>query len=360
MLTNLELQNFKCFKEAKFKLGTLTMLTGANGTGKSTVIQALLAARQTGTHESLQLNGSLVELGRPGDVFCDQAESEDLTIRIDTASKTFEWKNRFIVGEPEFVQRGSSPVVDDIVCLFSDDFHYLSAERWGPRVAMPLSDEYARKHQLGRYGEYSIQFLVAHGDRRIPNEDLATHEMAPKSRTLIQQTQAWLGELCPGVRIDARSIREADIGLISYSFADAHEALSSPHRPTNVAFGLSFTLPVIVALLSLPKGGLVLLENPEAHLHPRAQTRIGKLIALAASAGIQVIVETHSEHVFNGIRLAVKNEQLSANDACLYYFSRDQNRIRVDSPILKSNGKVDSWPDGFFDEAAYSLASLAQ
>jgi len=75
-------------------------------------------------------------------------------------------------------------------------------------------------------------------------------------------------------------------------------------------FGLSYTLPVITALLvgTLIPNSLVIIENPEAHLHPRGQTEIARLIALCAQVGTQIIIETHSDHLFDGIRIAAKNK----------------------------------------------------
>lgn len=103
-----------------------------------------------------------------------------------------------------------------------------------------------------------------------------------------------------------------------------------------------------------------MLENPEAHLHPRGQTTIGKLMALAAAAGVQVIVETHSDHVLNGIRVAVREGLLPPDAAVFHYFSRsEKGEICIDSPRIDAQGKLDNWPEGFFDESVKSLAALS-
>lgn len=74
----------------------------------------------------------------------------------------------------------------------------------------------------------------------------------------------------------------------------------------NVGFGISYVLPIVLALVKAKKGELIILENPEAHLHPRGQRKMGELIARAAQGGVQVIVETHSDHILNGIRFVCK------------------------------------------------------
>ena len=79
-----------------------------------------------------------------------------------------------------------------------------------------------------------------------------------------------------------------------------------------------------MALLSAKRGTLVLLENPEAHLHPQGQVRIGELIARTAASGVQILVETHSDHVLNGIRLAVHAGKIEPDQVKLQYFKRGE------------------------------------
>ena len=126
-----------------------------------------------------------------------------------------------------------------------------------------------------------------------------------------------------------------------------------------MGFGLSCILPIITALLSLPKDGLVLLENPEAHLHPRGQTLMGRLMAQVAAAGTQVIVETHSDHLLDGVRVAVREGLIKPQQAAFHYFIRDQGNIKVITPIIDEEGRLDQWPEGFFDEAVKNLAALS-
>ena len=113
-------------------------------------------------------------------------------------------------------------------------------------------------------------------------------------------------------------------------------------------------LPVVVAALSAEEDHLLVIETPEAHLHPAGQAHMGEFLAEVAAAGVQVILETHSDHVLNGIRRAVKRNALSPDAAALHFFrprdEKDENAAQVLSPVLDRDGNIDSWPDGFFDQ----------
>jgi len=213
-------------------------------------------------------------------------------------------------------------------------------------------------NQLGPQGEYTAYFLSQFARKEIPNAALA-HPNA-SSNNLLEQVEAWIGEICPGVRLNFVSLVDVDLVSLRYSFA-AGELTSNPFRPTNVGFGLTYTLPVLAAILSLPPGGLLLVENPEAHLHSRGQVQIGELLARAAAGGVQVLVETHSDHVLNGVRLAVKAGRIGTNQVTLQYFDRREvGRLvsRVTPLHIDRNGRIDHWPGGFFDEWDKSLEEL--
>lgn len=169
--------------------------------------------------------------------------------------------------------------------------------------------------------------------------------------------EAWLGEISPGTKIEVESHLGIDLVSLKYSYG-----LSNPYRSTNVGFGITYTLPIIVAILSATSDTLILLENPEAHLHPKGQSKMGELIALATSCGVQIIVETHSDHVLNGIRKAVRYNKIKAQDVQLHYFNRyfqkGQAITEIISPRIYQDGGIDKWPDGFFDQAENDLMEL--
>jgi predicted ATPase len=103
-----------------------------------------------------------------------------------------------------------------------------------------------------------------------------------------------------------------------------------------------------------------MIENPEAHLHPRGQVAMGRLMALAASIGVQILVETHSDHVLNGIRLAVKAGEIPPDDVKLHFFRRDRETKAtvIETPPVARDGRLGFWPEDFFDQWEKSLDEL--
>jgi len=245
---------------------------------------------------------------------------------------------------------------------------YVSADRWGPRVSLPMFTFAGDLNHVGEYGQYAIDFLSRNERAIVPN--LLRH---PNSQgdTLKYNVRAWLEEIAPNIEFKHGTDKQRDMAF----------ATINDFRPTNTGFGLSYTLPIIIILLGMAatmedskkqkekalRGALVLLENPEAHIHPKGQTSIGKLISLAAACGVQVIVETHSDHLMDGIRIAVKEGELNAEDAAFHYFTShltpDKNRFPstvVETPKIDSNGKLTYWPKGFFDQTMHNCAILAR
>jgi len=115
------------------------------------------------------------------------------------------------------------------------------------------------------------------------------------------------------------------------------------HRPIHVGFGLTQVFPILVAVLSAPPGDILLIENPEVHLHPAGQALMGQFLADVARAGVQVILETHSDHVLNGIRRPVKAERLAAERVAIHFFRpRSAGETQVFSPVLDGSGNIDA------------------
>ncbi len=361
MLKSLTVKNFKRFINQKILFNHLTLLSGLNSTGKSSILQSLLLLRQSQQQNNLSglaLNGDLVNIGTAKDALNVKAVKDELgfEIGLDTG-EVINWSFEYDA-QMDVLDRISPPTQNiEYLNLFTDDFQYLQAERLGPRRFLEISDFQVRQHrQLGTQGEYTAHYLELFGDSQ-KIADAALAHPSESSLNLKLQVEAWLSEISPGSRISTRSNPDMDLVSLQYSFAGG-----SPFRATNVGFGITYTLPVIVAILSAKPGALLLLENPEAHLHPQGQARMGDLMARAASIGMQIVVETHSDHILNGIRLAVHRGRLKPQDVDLHFFLPDQNSTDslLVSPKIDRNGRLDQWPNGFFDEWDKSLDELLE
>ncbi len=376
MITSLHLLNFKPFANQLLEFRKLTLFSGLNSTGKSSVLQSFLLLRQSYQQgllpeKGLALNGDFVNIGTAQDALFEGAK-EDLIgfdIVLENNSKAV-WRFKYD-REVDVLSIDSEPVSSEVYKsnLFGNKFHYLQAERIGPRPFNEMSDYQVRQlGQLGIKGEYAAHFLAINGQKAIPNSGLSHPEVklktqrdlsSAKSMDLIDQVEAWMGEISPGTRLKIDAKSDVDLMSFQYSYGD-----SNPYRATNVGFGISYTLPIIVAVLASTPGTIILIENPEAHLHPKGQVKMGQLLALAASGGVQVVIETHSDHVLNGIRLAVHGGKLDPKDVQLHYFQRQNKEGQavtdVVSPKIDRNGRIDRWPDGFFDEWDNSLEILLE
>lgn len=364
MITSIELRNFKCFDRQTIELGWLTLLAGLNGSGKSSVLQALMLLRQSqpGPAGRWTLNGALVRLGTGADILFSQAEEERIELRLTVGNGvTLVWAANYersadMLRLTEFPDEGTVETLP----LFGNGFNYLAAERIGPRLMYETSDEEVEARQsVGVHGEYAAHFLDRYGSESIP-DDAEGHPKAT-SRRLFDQVEAWLGELSPGVRISLTSHPRTDTVSVGFSFLQGKD-VSNVFRATNVGFGLSYCLSLVVVLLSAQREQLLLIENPEAHVHPQGQAVIGTLLAKVAARGVQVIVETHSDHVLNGVRTAVFSRMCPADAVRMHFFSRpiegSSCAARVESPRIDGRGRLNVRPDGFFDQWDKSLETL--
>lgn len=372
MITNILLRNFKAFAEVSIPLGRLTLLSGLNSSGKSTVLQALSLLRQSADAGTLTpptegagflLNGDLVDLGVGQDVRHEAwVPTRDgrgaIEIELTTTETTAGWAVDYGTEDDLLPMLACAPVEDaERISLFGPGFQYLRADRITPAVSYPRSHNAAiRKGFLGARGEHTVNYLRHHQDDEVGDPALCRADT--ESTTLLRQTEAWLGHLCPGVNLSTAGIDGTDTVRLSYSFGTAGLSSSNQYRPTNVGFGLTYVLPIVVACLTARPGTVILLENPEAHLHPRGQAAMAELISRAAKAGAQVVVESHSDHVLNGIRIAVKHKLLEAADLRLLYFRSDRAGRHVDNLEVSPDGMVSSWPAGFFDEWDRALDEL--
>jgi len=371
MISRLKIKNFKSLKEIEIYPKALNLLTGLNGMGKSSLIQMLLLLRQSNNNGSLQekgllLNGDLVKLGTGKDVFYQSAgENEEVQVEFQTTQKhNFHWHFKYAAeshilplhNKSDYIQEGAE------FSLFTNNFQYLNAEHISPLNLHEKSQlDVVEFKQIGKYGEFAAHYLSEFGLKDKVQYENLRHPKA-KSDTLIHNVDAWLGEISPGTRIIVEDIISIDKVRLAYQF-ETKSGYTNEFKPINVGFGLSHILPILVTLLSATKDKIVLIENPESHIHPKGQSKIGELLFWAALNGIQLFVETHSDHILNGIRVAINRQNSDADKVGLFFFERDihndEHFSTIQVPQVDNNGRIDQWPEGFFDEWENNLLELA-
>ncbi|MCX4735478.1 DUF3696 domain-containing protein [Streptomyces sp. NBC_01363] len=372
MITRLTLVNFKAFRRLELPMGPLTLLTGLNSSGKSSVVQSLALLRQsfgpdraTAPRGGLLLNGELVELGTARDVLHDDFGPADdlLATQAPVVGLVVEGGDAVRVAALYDAEQPDEDVMEvrvspELPQLLDTPFQYLHADRITPAVTYPRSRQVAiDRGFLGVRGEHTVNYLRHFTEREVPEGPL--RHPGAVSPQLLDQTVAWMQELCPGVNLQASAIEGTDFVRLSYGFGGtAGINATRRRRPTNVGFGLTYALPIVVACLTATPESLILLENPEAHLHPKGQSRMAALISAAAATGAQMIVETHSDHVLNGVRLAVKRGDLQPDEALIHFFKGNGSGAEVISPRVDEDGMLAQWPEGFFDEWENSLDQL--
>ena len=153
--------------------------------------------------------------------------------------------------------------------------------------------------------------------------------------------------------MEARKINDTEIELQVSRLVDA-----LPDDTVSIAdagFGISQVLPILVALQVAHCGQLVYLEEPEIHLHPRAQEKLADILAAAAKTGIKVVAETHSSLLLRAIQTLIAKGTLAPGLVRLHWFSRDSDGItQVRSAAPDENGAFGDWPQDFGDVALQS------
>lgn len=360
MIKKISIHNFKCFENFSMPVRNVNLLSGMNGMGKSTVIQTLLLLRQSAREEikGLRLNGEYVRLGNGSDVLYEKAETEKIELGYESDKGVYTWKFDYLADSDllPLVEKNGNAGQSEIC---GHNFIYLSAFRIEPRELYRIrNEEEIDNREFGNNGEYALQYLSMHGDDPVTNAYVRVAHMSDAS--LGSQVRGWMDRISPGVspRITVNtSLRSSEV---RYEYIEGREKTGS-YKSMNVGFGITYVLPLIIALVSAKEGDLILIENPEAHIHPAGQSMLGELIARAGAGGAQLIVETHSDHILNGLRLAVRNKLISREQTMLSFFYKDEKddyQHKCLHPTILPDGRLDCWPQGFFDEWDKALYEL--
>lgn len=343
MLDAIHIQGFKCFDKVEIALRRINIFSGTNSSGKSSAIQAfLLLCNNAMKNSSSPLNGMWLRLGTFDE--CRNHRINARTFRVGAVSGTEIFQAEFYSANDDtndvavsFTDK--SATIENLISIEERHVYYLPANRIGPEDSYPRN--FDRVNFLGNKAEFIVDFLYKNRKKEVASSLIAD----TASVTLEYQVNYWLGKLF-GINNTIR-----DLGLSNSLSVELSLGNGKPVRPYHMGSGVSFAIGVLVSCLSASPDDIVVIENPEIHLHPKAQSDLTEFLCFVANAGIQVILETHSDHVFNGIRKSIVKKEIANTDVAVHFFQLDENALSKNTVIaLNEHGRVMTHVKGLFDQ----------
>jgi hypothetical protein len=403
-ISAITIQGFKSIRdETRIEICPLTLLAGANSTGKSSAMQPLLLLKQTLESEydpgPLRLDRPNVRFTSAEQLFWCGPDGKRKTVfsigleQSNGASVTETFRRHhgggIEIGELRFTQYGKEKLMypgmsrDKILELLAPEWGRtlgktaLKKSRWYVRrercylcfhspdkpasYYSPLSPMYTFVERI--YSIIHVPALRGNPERAYPTSGGGPtfsglfhsyvaavlkkwQERSDKHFAQVEQSLENLG-LTGKVRL--RSIDDTRVELSVGRLCTSQRTNSNDLvNIADAGFGLSQVLPVIVALLVAKRGQLVHVEQPEIHLHPRAQVAMAGLLAKAAKRGVRVVIETHSALILLGVQTLVANGELPPHLVKLHWFERDKDgATHVHSGDLDEKGRFGDWPEDF-------------
>lgn len=365
-ITRISLRNFKCHNNMEQDLSDLTLLAGGNAVGKSSVIQGILLANTAWNNVERKRvytnNVGGVYMGNPSTIISEEHDDEmvglgifingkENIIELKLPSADFEDIYFDIENYEDIVEEhGKENVLNRV------NIYYLNAERYGPRVISEIND--TEKYYVGLHGE-NTDYVISKMDfeqKKNRNLEIPSDLQASKLKRFSANVEEWLNIIIPETKL--KTSMDTELGIATIKFQNGGENF---YLPTATGFGITYALPIITQALiaSMLHDCVLLVENPEAHLHPFSQSKMGQFLAFVSTQGVQVIVETHSEHVINGARLQLGKLKKTENATILFFERNDGNQVLKNIKI-NQYGELDEWPKGFFDQEEKDLREILE
>ena len=207
-----------------------------------------------------------------------------------------------------------------------------------------------RPTDVGHSGEYVIEALLASKMRGKP-------VVAQEDLTLEQHVAHWLKKLGLIHSFSVQSFGDSD-SVFQVMVQQNPDSVET--HLTDVGFGVSQVLPVLVLCYYAPEGSTIILEQPEIHLHPAVQAGLADvLIEVWKKRQIQIIFESHSEHLLRRLQRRIAEEQVSPDEVGLYFCRANQDRSHLDSLELDEYGNIVNWPENFFGDEFAEIAAMS-
>ncbi len=394
-ISAISVRGFKSLaNECRLEIRPLTILAGANSSGKSSAIQPLLLMKQTldATYDPgpLRLDGPNVRFTSTDQVLSrvsSKKRRRSFVVGIDLADHTLEltFDNKAtqgfrlakviydkIVIRPEMSQSALRNAVEKLESIPDATLSVLKLNVVRERCFLDIMGHWgATSVSLGlrRLFEPHIRSIIhVPGLRGNPTRTYSTTSHGTRFpgtfenyvASIIRNWQSTKNERLEKLgsalealgltwKIRAKQIDDTQVAIQVGRLRDEPEnGADDLVNIADVGFGVSQILPVFVALLAAETGQLVYLEQPELHLHPRAQTALAEILADAAKRGVRVVVETHSQLLLMAIQTLVAEGKMSPDKVMLHWFNRrDDGATEVSSTDLDEIGAFGDWPEDF-------------
>ena len=233
-----------------------------------------------------------------------------------------------------------------------DSIYYLGPLREYPRREYHWAG--SSPDDVGQRGERAVDAILA-ATLRGETRSLGFRKRGKPFQGMVAH---WLREL--GL-IHAFRLEEIAKGTNLYRAIVNTSSSSVPTTLTDVGFGVSQVLPALVLLYYVPEGSTVLMEQPEIHLHPSVQSGLADLMLNVARArNVQIIVESHSEHLMWRLQRRVAEAETSAESVQLYFVSTERGKARIADLDLNKWGEIENWPENFFGNEMGEIAAIAK
>ena len=351
MLSNIRLKNFKTFDEEYIDIAPLTLIMGLNGMGKSSILQSLLLLKQNFANGSLEkeecqmrLEGDFVSLESAQSLCNSWAEERSVEVELTLSNgEESRWNIDATEDDSTVLPCMCNDLSQNIRSLFGDGFAFIGADRLVPSKEYSIVSAKTYNTKLGVKGELTPGYLyrALNANEEIGIKEMKCPDVENLDTQLVTNVNAWMSKIMSvnmqalTEQIDAQQVR------MKYHIGDM---VGEQFSPLQVGFGLTYTLPIVTAVLMAHPGDLLLFENPEAHLHPSAQVNLALLFGKEVAHGVQILVETHSDHIINGVRMARKDGVLKNKNAVnLLFVQREKVDDRYESYIndvkIEDSGK---------------------
>jgi hypothetical protein len=244
--------------------------------------------------------------------------------------------------------------LSELVLAFEELFQsifYLGPLRDYPQPSYPWTGE--RPRDVGRRGEYAVDALLA-------SQLLGrTRRSRIHSRlTVVVRVAEWLQELD---LIDDFSLQPVAPNRKEYEVRVRRSPDAAEVRLMDVGFGVSQILPVLVLCYYAPPGSTLILEQPEIHLHPAVQAGLADVfIDVITERDIQIILESHSEHLLRRLQRRIAEKKLKPDDAALYFTTNTNDKSRLEELDIDPYGNIRNWPENFFGDEMGDLVAMTE